>query len=154
MISEEIKILSFEEDTNDYGNSIVQYQRGTVISFMFTPAEVTGKTLDTSMALAHISQFSDEDKVLWSNVSEELLALIQESDHDMLFIELDNEDWNEECSKRILEEASKHGLGLFFEGYNPKDSYLTVYAGTMGAIDWSGHEVYGTPCLMYREEEM
>lgn len=151
MISEEIKILSFDEDTNDYGNTIVQYQRNGVVSFMFTPAEITNGKLDTEMAINHITQFSDEDKVLWREVSEELLSLIQESDHDMLFIELDNEEWNEERSNRLLEEASKLGLELFFDGYNPKDSYFTVYAGTMGAINWKDHETYGKPHLYYTE---
>lgn len=130
-----IKIISKEECWDkDYGEHIVQYRDGDVISFAFSDKDTAVPECDTS-------KFP-----LWSDLSEELRAEILESPFDMHFIEKDDEDWTEEKADRIYAEAIKHSLeGVITRGED--DAYLTIYAGAMGCINWNGHYEYGMPCL-------
>lgn len=130
-----IKIISTEGCWDkDYGEHIVQYQKGDVVSFAFSDNAERVPDIDTSMF------------PLWSDLSEELRNEILEIPFDMHFVEKNDDEWNKEKADKLYAEAVKHSLdGVITRGED--DSYLTIYAGAMGQINWKGHYEYGMPCL-------
>lgn len=152
------KILSIEECFDpDYGKSIVQYQHNSIISFAFCPIDIydgvaheklreTVKWLETNHS-THIPSTS------WKSLSPALLCLILDYPFNMNFIEEgDSEIWTQEVAYRIDNEVSKLNFTetiVCGEG----EEMLTVYAGAMCDVDWTGHPQYGQPCLEFEVKE-
>ena len=147
----DIKILSFEESHDkEYGNSLIQYQKGDAyVSFMFSDLDVTKKDLSIDELVNAVRDNLSEASAgpLWSALPEELLVEIILSDFDMRFIEYDDEDWNEELADKLFNEAVKLGIDNSVLSFQEDDCWLTFYAGAIGEVNWYGHYDFGRPYL-------
>lgn len=149
-----IEILSFEEcDDKDYGETVVQFRHGNEVSFCFTELTVQNILANPNQLLMELREYETgaEDRVrpLWSDLSEGLLEAVLYNPFDMHFVEYENFDADVNTLKleaAFFDEVNKLGIyGAITCGED--DALLTVYAGAMGAINWKGHEGYGTPCF-------
>lgn len=152
------KILSISEsDDYDYGKSIVQYQHNSTISFTFCPIDirdgVTSEKVEEIVRWLENNHSTNIPSVSWKDLSPALLYLILDYPFNMNFIEEgDSEIWTQEVAYRIDDEVSKLNLAdviICGEG----EEMLTVYAGAMCDVNWTGHPVYGQPCLEYIVKE-
>ena len=145
----EINILSFEECLDKtYGETIVQYSSQERISFAFSQVPVD-KVAENPAVLAEDLrvQLDENQKMpLWSLLSDNLLAVVTENPFDMHFVEYDDEGWCEEDVDALFAEICVRGL-LGAVTCGEDGALVTVYAGAMGSIDWTGHPVYGKPCF-------
>lgn len=155
MAMKDVKILSFEECMDaSYGNTVVQFQVGDVISFAFSGVDFRMAVKDPGLLMEDIKRHDNFDakRPLWSELSEDLRKVVLDNPFDMQFFEFDDPDWNADKADGIWEEACRLGLeGIVTRGED--DCYMTVYAGTMGSINWNGHEEYGVPCFDIVVEE-
>lgn len=143
-----MEILSVEECSDkDYGASIIQYSFGEGhVAFSFCDIDVSRKGYDLEQIKEDVLERLNGkfEKPLWSDLSEILRNEIIESQFDMRFIEFDDEDWTEKKAEQVWEEADEHSIAVTC---GEDGCYLTIYAGAMGDVNWSGHPEYGVPCL-------
>ena len=141
-MTDEIRILSATDD-EDYvfGTSTIQYQKGTEIGFVFSDHEYKEVFKNPSLIENEIC----DNKLHWSDLSNDALELAEESMFDMLFIEWDDEEWTDERCELVHDEIP----GCIEWGDDPK---LTVYSGAMCNINWSGHPKYGKPYFEKKPE--
>lgn len=145
----EVKILSTDKCDEAYGKTLVQYQAGDVVSFIFSDVNLLDDPQGEEKILKQIKQeISGIDKLpLWLDLSDDLRDIVMESEFDMLFIEYHDEDWSDDKADRIYEEAENLSFGSTI-ARGEDDCYLTVYAGAMGKVNWAGHPYIGEPCLV------
>lgn len=145
----EINVLSFEECLDKtYGETIVQYSSQERISFAFSQVTVDKVAEDPAALVEDLrAQLDKNEKMpLWSLLSDNLLAVVTENPFDMHFVEYDDEGWCEEDVDALFAEICARGLlGVVTCGED--GALVTVYAGAMGSINWTGHPVYGKPCF-------
>lgn len=152
----DIKILSAEETPDgDFGASVIQYQKGSVISFAFSNMEVqdvldnpgwAAKDVEIRLAL-----YKKQDWISWDAVSENYINAVTREPFEMCFIENDDDEWTEAMSDELWNEICELGESDAVTcGEN--DCLVTVYAGAMGDINWAWHPQYGRPCLEHAVE--
>lgn len=145
----EINILSFEECLDKtYGETIVQYSSQGKTSFAFSQLAID-KVAENPAVLAEDLrvQLDENQKMpLWSLLSDNLLAVVTENPFDMHFVENDDDGWCEEEVDALFAEVCSRGL-LGAVTCGEDGALVTVYAGAMGSVDWTGHPVYGIPCF-------
>lgn len=152
------KILSISEsDDYDYGESIIQYQHNSSISFAFCPIfisdGITSEKEEKVVKWLEDNHSTNIPSTSWKDLSPALLCLIMDYPFNMNFIEEgDSEIWTQDVAYKIDDEVSKLNLTdviVCGEG----EEMLTVYAGAMCDVDWAGHPEYGLPCLECVVEE-
>ena len=142
-----IKLVSIEECHDEaYGASIVQYQAGNVISFAFSNLSTEEIKGSPSKVIAELEEGNKRigEQPHWSALSPKLLEVVLANSFDMYFVEYEDEGWSEEIADEVFDEACKYELGIT---RGEDDCLLTVYAGTMGDINWHGHPEFGEPYL-------
>lgn len=145
----EINILSFEECLDKtYGETIVQYSSQGKTSFAFSQLAIDKVAENPASLVEDLRVQLDENQKmpLWSLLSDNLLAVVTENPFDMHFVEYDDEGWCEEDVDALFAEICVRGL-LGAVTCGEDGALVTVYAGAMGSIDWTGHPVYGKPCF-------
>lgn len=144
---QKFRLLSVEECLDeDYGVSIVQYQVGEMISFAFSnfsPEEIKNAPYIMQNELQEKNKRVGEQPH-WASLSPKLLEAVLANPFDMHFVEYDADGWSDKAADDVWEEACKYDLGIT---RGEDDCFLTVYAGTMGDIDWRGHPEFGKPYL-------
>lgn len=151
-----IKILSVEETPDeDFGASVIQYQKGDVISFAISNMEVrdvlenpgwAAKDVEINLAL-----HKKLDWIPWDSVSENYINAVTREPFEMCFIENDDDEWTESMSDELWNEICELGASDAVTcGEN--DCLVTIYAGAMGDINWAGHPEYGRPWLEHAVE--
>ncbi|MBQ8248103.1 MAG: hypothetical protein IJZ42_13325 [Lachnospiraceae bacterium] len=151
LTSSDIKILSVEEcPDGDFGASIVQYQKGDVISFAFSDMEPQDVLNNPGWAAKDIEIHMALDKktewIKWSDVSENYINAVTRYPFEMCFIENNDDEWSEAMSDALWDEICNLGASDTIT-CGEDGCLVTVYAGAMGDINWNGHSVYGKPCL-------
>jgi 1,4-dihydroxy-2-naphthoyl-CoA synthase len=150
------KVLSIGEcDDYDYGKSIVQYQHGSIISFTFCDVDVrngvTPEKVEEVVKWLETNHSTNIPSISWKSLSPALVYLILDNPFDMNFIkEGDSEIWTQDVAYKLDDEVSKLNLTdviICGEG----EEMLTVYAGAMSVVDWTGHPQYGVPFLEYMQ---
>lgn len=152
--SPELVILSMEDCLDeDYGSTIVQYKIGDLISFAFSNVPVKDALAEPEKVIADIQECRSylTGQPLWSALSQNLLDVILEEPFDMFFVEYNDPEWTEEMSEVLWDEVGSMGLEGFVR-CGEDGALVTVYAGAMNAVDWTGHPQYGEPCLQHTFE--
>ncbi len=146
-----IKILSVEETPDgDFGASVIQYQKGNVISFAFSdmnPEDVVNNPEWAAKDVEiHLALDKKTEWIKWSDVSENYINAVTREPFEMCFIENDDDEWSEAMSDALWDEICNLGASDAVT-CGEDDCLVTVYAGAMGDINWNGHDVYGKPWL-------
>lgn len=146
----EINILQIESSTDqEYGKSIVKYSipKKNFVSYIFSKQDpnnfVIGKA--EKEIKEHIkSEGGITSFPVWSEMSDTLRNLVDESCFDMKFVELDDEDWTLTEAEKILAETQKwKALDSVITPGNDDDCYLIIYAGAVCCVNWYDHKLWG-----------
>lgn len=144
----DIQILSLEECSDpDYGATVVQYKSGDLISFFFSNVSLQDAKTSPEKVVVNLAEMVSTPKPLWNSLSQRLLDTVLENPFDMYFVEYDDEDWTDEMEDVLWTEVKEKDIGGVRCGED--GARVTVYAGAMGDIDWTGHPEYGNPCFAY-----
>ena len=147
--SPELCILSMEECFDkDYGETIVQYKAGDLISFAFSQVPIEVALTEPEKVISDIREYRESltGQPLWSDLSLNLQEVILDNPFDMYFIDEGDDGWTEEMSEVLWEEAQAMGVDAVVR-CGEDDALVTVYAGAMHHVDWTGHKDYGRPCF-------
>lgn len=151
---QEIHILSLEKSYDlDYGNTIVQYQIGDIISFSFSNIAEYKAILEPELVIQDLQKTLNQARPMptWSMLSKDLIGLVLENPFDMHFVEYGDNGWPNEMEDILWDEVCKLGInGGITCGED--DALATVYPGAMGYIDWTNHPQYGKPCFEHKFE--
>lgn len=150
----DIKILSLQACSDeDYGNTVVQYQQGDAVSFAFSAVPTEEAMKDPQKVIEEIQTERAGKPGLpsWADLSKPLLGIILENPFDMHFEEYDDEGSSKDLEETYWDEVCRLGIDDTVR-CGEDDALVTVYAGAMGSIDWSGHELWGKPFFEHRFE--
>lgn len=143
-----VKILHIERTTDYlYGNSIVKYEipGKDFVSYIFSkqrPDDFDIKVAEEEIK-EHIVSVSGGKGLdgfpLWSDLSNELYAIISDSCFNMKFIEFDDKECDEKKAEKIVTEASKYpSLQNAVTYGTDADAFVTVYAGALCSVNLFG----------------
>ena len=122
--------------------------------FCFSDIPFNQISVNTEVLLTEIEEeLSKQDAIpSWTVLSDRLLEVILENPFDMHFVDRDEDGWTDDACDKLFEEINNLGIyGVVTVGED--DALVTVYAGAMCSINWSGHPLYGQPCLEFSFDE-
>ena len=135
--SSELSILSLEACFDkDYGETIVQYKAGDLVSFAFSQIPLKDALHVSEKLLAEIQEYRNNltGQPLWSDLSQNLQDVILEEPFDMYFVENDSEGWSEELSEVLWDEVQVMNLDSVVR-CGEDGALVTVYAAAMNCVD-------------------